>query len=86
MGEGIQGNREKLNENKLFIFDIYDIDNQEYFSRLKKYEILEDLFKIGEKTGKSFLPALLRILDSRSKVVHFFLSIFSFFSISSKKK
>jgi len=30
MGPGIQGNREGLNEVKFFVYDIYDIDNQEY--------------------------------------------------------
>ena len=39
MGPGIQGNRENLKKHQFFLFDIWDIDSQEYF-----YKELKDSF------------------------------------------
>lgn len=47
MGPGVQGNRENLKELSLYVFDIFDIDNQEYFSYDKRIEIMIDLNKLG---------------------------------------
>ena len=43
MGPGIQGNRENLPNNKLFIYDIYDIDNQRYFKPDERNNLFIDL-------------------------------------------
>jgi RNA ligase (TIGR02306 family) len=37
-GPGIQGNPYKLTEHKFFLFDIWDIDNQRYFSANERYD------------------------------------------------
>jgi RNA ligase (TIGR02306 family) len=42
-GPGIQGNPQKLDTHKVFIFDIYDINCQRYFSPYERYIILEKL-------------------------------------------
>jgi RNA ligase (TIGR02306 family) len=47
MGPGIQKNRENLVKHKLFIFDIYDIDNSCYFSPHVRHEILRELWNLG---------------------------------------
>ena len=39
MGPGIQGNRENLTELKLFVFDIYDIDQRSYLGTDDRHEI-----------------------------------------------
>lgn len=43
MGPGIQGNKENFNENRLFVFDIYDIDNQCYFPVAERMDIFREL-------------------------------------------
>jgi RNA ligase (TIGR02306 family) len=43
MGPGIQGNKEDFKENRLFVFDIYDIDNQCYFSVTDRMDIFREL-------------------------------------------
>lgn len=47
MGPGIQGNREGLKEAKLFIFDIYDIDEGRYMGFHERYEFVDRLLTIG---------------------------------------
>ena len=47
MGPGIQGNREGLKSSKLFVFDIYDIDNGCYFPPHQRHEIFNHLLDIG---------------------------------------
>jgi RNA ligase (TIGR02306 family) len=47
MGAGIQGNRENLKEHQLFIFNIFDIDTQEYLSPCKRAWALVELVKLG---------------------------------------
>jgi RNA ligase (TIGR02306 family) len=39
MGNGIQGNREGFNEHKFFVFDVFDIRNQEYFDPLRRWAL-----------------------------------------------
>lgn len=43
MGPGVQGNREKLTKHMLFVYDIYDIDNQCYLSPAERLQIFEQL-------------------------------------------
>lgn len=43
IGEGIQKNRYGLSGHKLFVFNIFDIDNFEYVSKSEKMELIEKL-------------------------------------------
>lgn len=43
MGPGIQGNKEKLTELSMFVFDIYDIDNKTYVDAYERYDLCEKL-------------------------------------------
>ena len=47
MGEGIQGNREKLSEHNIFVFDIFDIDNQCYLNPVSRSDVYDELTKLG---------------------------------------
>jgi RNA ligase (TIGR02306 family) len=47
MGPGIQRNREGFTSNKLFIFDIYDIDNACYMPPEERRALVEELFVFG---------------------------------------
>lgn len=47
MGPGIQGNREALQHNKIFIFDIFDIDAQRYLTPSEREIMLDDLEMSG---------------------------------------
>jgi RNA ligase (TIGR02306 family) len=40
MGPGIQGNRENLPAHELFVFDIWDIDEQRYMGQAERHEAL----------------------------------------------
>jgi len=52
MGPGIQGNREKLPHHEWFVFDIYDIDAQEYLPSRERWELTK-------RAGLSHVPLLL---------------------------
>ena len=43
MGPGIQGNRENLKSHKMYIFDIFDIDKQEYLPPEHRWTVVEFL-------------------------------------------
>lgn len=43
MGPGVQGNREKLTKHTLYIFNVYDIDNQRYYTATERHELLQNL-------------------------------------------
>lgn len=43
VGPGIQGNIYKLHEPKLFVFDVFDIDKQEYLTPAERTEVLNKL-------------------------------------------
>jgi RNA ligase (TIGR02306 family) len=59
MGPGIQKNREGLTSHKLFIFDIYDIDNGCYVAPFKRHEILNMLYVHGlNKTMVAHVPII----------------------------
>lgn len=47
MGEGIQGNKEKIKGLKFFVFSIFDIDNYRYFDPDERLDILNELNKTG---------------------------------------
>lgn len=47
MGEGIQGNREKLSEHNIFVFDIFDIDEQRYLSPVSRSDVYDELIELG---------------------------------------
>jgi len=51
MGPGIQGNQEGFEKAKLFIFDIYDIDNGCHFDPEKRVEIMKELINFGLNTS-----------------------------------
>lgn len=59
MGPGIQKNREGFTSHKLFVFDIYDIDNGCYVAPFKRHEILNMLYVHGlNKTMVAHVPIL----------------------------
>lgn len=39
MGPGVQGNRENLQKHTLFLYDIWDIDNQQYLGCTERWEL-----------------------------------------------
>lgn len=47
MGPGIQGNREKLDKITLFVFDIWDIDNQKYLGTQERENLFIQLKLLG---------------------------------------
>lgn len=47
MGPGIQGNKERFDSHKLFIFDIFDIDNQCYLDFSGRMEAIQKLRDLG---------------------------------------
>jgi RNA ligase (TIGR02306 family) len=49
MGPGIQKNREKLEERKFFVFDIWDIDHQRYMTPYER------IFTLGELSAKGLI-------------------------------
>lgn len=65
-GPGIQGNPYKLTEHKFFLFDIWDIDNQRYFSAGERYSfaytnsircvpVINSAYKFNNDTIESLL-------------------------------
>ena len=49
MGPGIQGNREKFDSLKFFVFDVFDIDKFEYLDPFDRDDVLIDLRDCGAK-------------------------------------
>jgi RNA ligase (TIGR02306 family) len=47
VGEGIQGNHEKLSGQDFFLFDIWDIDLQRHCTPMERLDLLDDLRAIG---------------------------------------
>ena len=45
MGEGIQGNREGIKGTTLFIFDVFDIDEQRYLTPKEREYFVDALYK-----------------------------------------
>lgn len=46
-GNSIQGNRENFKEPKLFVFDIFNIDKQEYLGHFERLEVFRQLQGLG---------------------------------------
>ena len=51
MGPGIQGNREKLKEHKLYVFDIYDIDASRYLDSSERVALVRRIRLAQEAKG-----------------------------------
>jgi len=47
MGPGIQGNRENLREHRLYVFDIYNIDEQRYMTPDERHDTMDELWTYG---------------------------------------
>jgi len=47
MGTGIQGNKENLKDFEFFVFDIFDIDKQEYLKPTDRIKTFDDLIVLG---------------------------------------
>lgn len=47
MGPGVQGNRENLKQLELYVFDVFNIDTQEYLTVSEKNRVLGDLRALG---------------------------------------
>ncbi|WP_316196713.1 RNA ligase family protein [Bradyrhizobium sp. SZCCHNS3053] len=47
MGPGVQGNREQLPDHAFFIFDVFDIERQEYMTPLDRWALLHSLVHEG---------------------------------------
>jgi RNA ligase (TIGR02306 family) len=47
MGPGIQGNREKLSDHELYVFDIWDISTQSYLDAVSRYSFMALLEERG---------------------------------------
>lgn len=47
IGEGIQGNPEKLKGHDFFIFDIFDIDEKRYLYPQERMDVINDLIALG---------------------------------------
>lgn len=47
IGEGIQGNNEKIDGIDYYVFDIYDIDKKRYMTRCERFDTLQELHDIG---------------------------------------
>jgi RNA ligase (TIGR02306 family) len=49
IGEGIQGNQEKLRGQEFRLFDVFDIDNQAYLGHAERGQVVGELVKLGAK-------------------------------------
>lgn len=58
MGPGIQGNREKLTYHDVFVFDIWDIDEQCYLSSVEKHDVLLHLEDFMDNLEISKVPSI----------------------------
>jgi RNA ligase (TIGR02306 family) len=47
IGEGIQGNPEKLRGHQFYLFDVYDIDQREYMGKAARSEVVAGLVALG---------------------------------------
>lgn len=47
IGEGIQGNPEKLRGQEFYLFDIFDIDQYQYLGREARIQVVNDLRELG---------------------------------------
>jgi RNA ligase (TIGR02306 family) len=47
IGEGIQGNQEKIKGHRLYLFDVYNIDEQTYLNPVERQRLLDSLLDAG---------------------------------------
>jgi RNA ligase (TIGR02306 family) len=47
IGEGIQGNPEKIKGQDFYVFDIWDIDQQRHLTSFERHRVLEQLLELG---------------------------------------
>ena len=73
MGPGIQGNREKLKEPQLFVFDIYDIDTRKYLGPAERMKVFNALKAIGVEM--QHVPVLNESAELPSADVGFLLKV-----------
>lgn len=69
IGEGIQGNPEKLKGQRFYLYDIYNVTEGRYLLPDERYEILEELFHCG--ASLEHVP----IEEFRADVAHTYASI-----------
>lgn len=55
MGPGVQGNREQLEDHGFYIFDVFDIDKQEYMAPMRRGFFLQELVREGLLDLKHYL-------------------------------
>ena len=77
-GPGIQGNKYKLEQLTLFVFDVYLIDDCSYATRVERWEVLSQLISLGVKVsqvphlGSTTLPTssqeCLALAEGKSKI------------------
>ena len=56
VGEGIQGNQEKIKGHQLFVFDVFDIDRGEYLTPAERKDVFNRLVEMGVQI--SHVPVL----------------------------
>ena len=57
-GPGIQKNRLKLNELQFFVFNVFDIDNQRYFTPKERYDFLNSIGICSKSTCIQHVPII----------------------------
>lgn len=74
-GIGIQGNHYELKENDVFVFDIFDIDEQKYLSGIERLEIANKLelnhvpvLSVSKLDSNATIESLLEFADGKSLV------------------
>ncbi len=62
IGEGIQGNPEKIKGHKFYLFDVFDIDSGTYLKPKQRYEFLIDF--LGSGANIEHIP----VIESEIKI------------------
>ena len=63
MGPGIQGNRENLPDHQFFLFDVWDIDNQCYYTPMEAVDFAADCDELEYKITQVPLLGVLHIMN-----------------------
>ena len=63
MGPGIQGNRENLPDHEFFLFDVWDIDGQNYYTSLESGDFVADCRDSGYKLETVPYVSMIRIME-----------------------
>ena len=63
MGPGIQGNRENLPDHEFFLFDVWDIDGQKYYTSLESGDFVADCRDSGYKLETVPYVSMIRIME-----------------------